>query len=316
MRLREIEQVLNNEKDNILLFDDLSITNSGHVNVEKYPIFIQSVINIEKTGLIDAEVELLNEKKIFLVTQYPTIRFSKESFEALQKISKIIYFKVIGALFVIENAFHNSEEDEKSLIISLPEESNFEFETYAYIIEELNTIFSLLSKTRYFENDESVKFKNFDIGTNWIVLLFENIESVIFFSQIVSLVLVTSQVFKSNKVLDKQLEAIELDEEDKRQYQKAIREINLNMYRSKAEQVTNGEATPEELTHIAKAMEKTSNLYSAGVGFTESINASIEISKSFPNLTTQKELQVPTFLGDIKKISYDSSDENDNSDNA
>lgn len=312
MRLREIQHIIENNIDVIHKFSTIKSKPNTHMSIEGYNDFMRSIRNLEKTDLFSSDIEDLVKEELYLITKYPNIRFSSENVVQLTKIANNIYNKCLGMINLIDNAFHETKENSDSLVVSLPNRkiTTKEFEN---IIVEFNSLLKLLSIHPEFKQQD-LEVENLDIGSEWLVIALQSAAALGFFGSIINMTLIISQNIKSNKILDKQLESIELDEDLKASYKKASQKINIQVYESGAKRIieeSDVEDIPENISQLASALAKANELISLGVSFDSSINASKEISEHFPKLIEQQSKSLFNQLESLKLIENNQSDKSE-----
>lgn len=309
MRLREIQAVLEKNIDIIFEFTIIDSKTNSHTHIGEYSKFMRAIINLEKTGLFTDDIDDLAEEELYLITTYPSIRFSNEKVVKLTKIANNIYNKCLGILALIDSAFHKTKENSDSLVISLPNRK-ITIKEFENIIVEFNSLLKLLSIHPDFKQQD-LELENLDIGSEWFVVALQSATALAFFGTVVKTTLTIGQHIKTNKILDKQLESFELDEQLKASYKEASQKINLQVYESAAKRIieeSDVEDIPENISQLASTLAKANELISLGVSFDSSINASKEISEHFPKLIDQQTNSLFKQLESLKLIENNQSD--------
>lgn len=315
MRLREIEKIINENIQQLAIPLSVKIEPNAHTIVEDYNSYIQAIINIEKTNLINPFIKELDEHDLFLSTSATRIRFEGKNITYLKDFSKRLISYCEGISTVLNHSFHGKRESEYSVVVSLPDKE-INYNQITNIHEKLDEVFKLLNFHKEFDED-NITFKNFDIGTNWEVISLSSVAAVTFFGNIVTICLFIQQRIKSNKILDKELESINIENKIKQRYLETNQEINSKIYRDYAEKLVKGEDdienAPETITNLAMAFQKMNELNELGVSFESSINASKEIANTFPPLIEQKSKSTLDLLTQVDRIESNQSD-SDNKD--
>lgn len=303
MRLREIQAVLEKNIDIIYKFTAVESKPNTHVHIGEYGEFMRAIMELEKTELFSDDINDLSKEDLYLITNYTNIRFSNEKVVQLKRIATNIYNKCLGMLNLIDSAFHKTEENSDSLVISLPNRK-ITIKEFENIIVEFNSLLKLLSIHPEFKQQDS-ELENLDIGSEWIVVALQSATALAFFGTVVKTTLTIGQHIKTNKILDKQLESFELEDQLKASYKEASQKINLQVYESAAKRIieeSDVEDIPENISQLASALAKANELISLGVSFDSSINASKEISEHFPKLIDQQTNSLFKQLESLKLI--------------
>lgn len=173
------------------------------------------------------------------------------------------------------------------------------------IVKQLNKTFKILSHFDDFNSDK-IKIQDFDIGTNWIVLLLGTSWAVDLFGKIVATIQEARARGLIIKSLEKQLDLIHLEAEEKQQFNNTIAKINSSIYEQAAEKLIDEndlEKSEELVSRMSKALEQVHSLHEAGVGFQPGINSALEVVESFPTLEDQQSLDLYKNIESLNKIS-------------
>lgn len=304
MRLREISEIMN---ENIGPIRDILKSkqeiNNNYYNVENYSKVLKAISNISKTGLIDLDMKQLEKDDLLLLSGSGKVRFSPDRFAKLSLSLNSILIKILTIDELVGQSYDSFEERPESLIVSFPDRP-LSLPELSEIVNNLSKTFKLLNDFEPFNNDE-IKVQDFDIGSNWLIILFGTSLAVKIFGQIVF----TAQRIQINglskRFLEKQLENIEMEEKDKNAFIKQAREISLNTYRPLAEKIITDndlESTDELITQMGRILEQVQSLNEQGVGFKSGINSSIDVANSFPSIEQQKSSDVLSQLSSLKQI--------------
>ncbi|NRE83860.1 hypothetical protein [Enterococcus faecium] len=313
MRLREVQKIIN---ENTIDLANLKVesSTSGNSQIKKilgYNTFRKSIINLLETNLFPQEKEIIDKEQWLPSSASDSMSYGVNSYNNFMKIVQQVKYKSEGIITIISQNLHSESEDSNSLIISLPDRE-LSFDEFSETILILKDTFKLLRGLKEFQTD--VVVENFDVGTNWLVVSLLSSTAVTLFGKLVSLVQRSQVGTRQIKALDKQLESLDLDEQVRATVRESQIKANQAIYTKLTEQFLTSNNLSEQaeiITQMTKVTENIDKILSMGVGFEASVSASIEVSKSFPDLKEQKLLDSTKIIDSLKKIDHSTENEED-----
>lgn len=297
MRLKEINNIFQDNIDNLRIdFNTTTISSNQEARILNYGLAIQAIESIRATKLIDREVKKLKELN-FPFNDNNDIEYVTNGYrmELFFEINKRIKLKGEVINDIVSKSYHSSSDDEKHLLIALPNRKS-DFKDFSAITKNLNQIFKLLSVFDEFKEQEVI-LEDFDIGSDWLVLLFSSAAAVGIMAEIITIAVKVSAQIHNTRVMIKGLETISIAEDEKQKMIKASSEMNQKLLSGYAEELLKeGERDSEKITQLAKAIELTNDLVTQGLSFEVPKLASEEIRKNFPTTAEQNVLDITKLL--------------------
>lgn len=313
MRLREIEKIIELNLPVIKASIKPAVSGNEYYKFENYISVYKSINNLRKIGHIENEYEQLVQKELITIGELDNLKIIGTRFNFLMSILRDINKKSSAIQDIINNHF-KEPESESSLIVFVP--SNMEFNSFSDSIKLLNKFFDLISDEKDY-NKSNLQVKNFDVGTNWIEIL-TNPNFIILIGLLLSASQSLYQQIQTNKLIMKQAESTEMDQKFMEDYKKNIMNIQLNLCDNLARKIVEEQdlnKSNEFLEQYKKAILIGTDLLEKGISFEPSINASIEVLKSFPTTNAIELLETTSkkAIAGIKTItsSNPESEEND-----
>lgn len=302
MRLREVQKVIENNLPQLYDMKFEYVNNSGYKTKNYSDVFL-SVINIEKLGFIDTQYNTLIQHNLLVnSSKSDSVIFSQEKRDIYIRIINQIIYKSEACLALIKQNLHSENENENSLVVSLPNR-DLSFNEFDDIVKTLDDILRLLAIIPEFQSE--IKLSNFDVGSEWLVLSFLTDKAVKIFGRLTSIVQRTQVGIRQSKALDAHLETLELDAKTLSDFKEATAKANAKINEDLARRFLeeeNLDNTAEILGQMTKVIENTDKLMNIGVGFTSAITATNEVANTFPPLNEQKKLDKVKALETIKQI--------------
>lgn len=303
MRLKEIHNILINNREPIIDSLGLSVAQDKFVHVKEYKNLLDAISTISKTKLIDVEIADFDAKSLSVMYTGNTVKFTIDRYKDFSDILKRINIKIEAVDTLVRVLYDDYEERDDTLVISMPDRS-MKIDDFNKIISKIDETFDILTMFPEFKT-EQINISDFDKGSNWILLILGSIAALTFFGKIVLI----AQQIKMNglniKHLEKQYEKYGLEQDAQHQFLEAARQISTGIYRDAATKLIDEneiEKTEENLTYLAKAIEHVRSLNEMGVAFKAGINSSIETTRSFPPISQQKELDMNKQIDSILNL--------------
>ncbi|WP_203269061.1 hypothetical protein [Streptococcus uberis] len=308
MRLKEINRIFWENIPNLKFSLNRDISATEVAQILDYAKAIGAIENIRKTGLIEREVEEL----IFLNFPFnsnsdATYETSGVRIKSFVEINKKIVNKGEVIKDIVEKSYQSPVDNEHNFLVVLPNRPT-DLKQFKEITSDLEKVFSNLSVFDEFKN-QNVILEDFDIGSNWMILLFQTAEAVTLFSTIVSAAIAINGQIQNYRILKKGLETIDIAETEKQAMLKISSDINQKFLESFATEILENEnPNPEKIAHLSKAIELTNNLVVQGVNFEVPKIASDEIRKNIPSTDYQKTLDTTKLIERQLQITEDKED--------
>jgi len=283
MRLREIKQIL---EENV---DKLKVNNSSDVGGAKYEItnfqdLYVAIRNIEQLAFIEEDIAHLDKMTSIFHDKSAKVIIDGTGLKNLNEIIKVIKLKVDTVIMAIDVAL--PEQNPNSVSIKLP--SYTDLSMVSDFIKEIDTILNLTLVDQYKGN---VKLQNFDTGSNWIEIILQNKDAVIFLGAIVGC---TIKFMQSSYLQWKQTEhtinALNTNEEAKQLILKSLGDTVNFQAQSHASALMkdfNIESSHQEYhTELSYSIQKLAELMSHGTQIHTALNAPEETKEAFPDAKT------------------------------
>lgn len=307
MRLREIQKIIS---DNIETLESLNTEQSSSagqviITITEYSELRSSILNLLETGLFKDEKIAIDEEQWLPSSASNKMPYGKNSFDAFKVVLDHIAYKAEGMLTLITDNLHSDNENSDSIVISLPNRV-LTIEEFTDVLITLKDTFKLLKILKEFQTD--IIIDNFDVGSKWIVTSVMSSMAVSLFGKLVTIVQRSQVGTRQIKLLDKQLEYLDLEEETRNSVRDAQLLANQAIYANLAEQFleTNDlEAQSEIISQMSRVVENVDKVLSMGVGFEAAISASNDVAKTFPTLKEQKLLDNIKVVDSLKQIDHD-----------
>ncbi|MBP1045283.1 hypothetical protein I6N96_03265 [Enterococcus sp. BWM-S5] len=316
MRLREIQKIID---DNVPIirqmgFEEFKIANDRYVRVTNYTNFRKGLINLLETGLFEEEKELIDEKLFLPSSASDTNSYGYKSYESFIECANRILTKSDAMHTLITQNLHSTNEDDKSLVISLPEHE-MSFYEFTDIIQNLKETFKLLAILDDFQNEPIVE--NFDVGSKWLIASFISSKAVGLFGRLVATIQRNRVANRQVNSIDNFLDSLSVTEEAKQKYIEVNTEIYHAFCRKLADDYLSSNDLPQQeeiLSQMAKVTENLDKVLNMGVGFEAAVTASNEVAETFPSLESQRLLDQTKLLSSLKQLGHqsESSDEEAN----
>ncbi|HEL1749258.1 TPA: hypothetical protein U1324_000492 [Streptococcus suis] len=291
MRLKEINKIFQENVNNLRTdFKNDNISSQQEAQILDYGLSIQALEAIRTTSLIESEVKELKELNFpFNDNNDKEYVTSGHRMKLFFDINKRIKLKGEVIKDIVSKSYHSLNDNEKHLLISLPNRTS-DFKDFSAITKDLNQIFKLLSVFEEFK-EQDVILEDFDIGSDWFVLLLSSAAAVEIMARIITIAVKVSAQIHNTRVMKKGLETISLAEEEKQKMIQVSSEINQKLLSEYAKELLEvDEFNSEKITQLAKAIELTNDLVTQGLSFEIPKLASEEIRKNFPTFSEQNAL--------------------------
>ncbi|HEM3878422.1 hypothetical protein Q7V72_03490 [Streptococcus suis] len=291
MRLKEINKIFQENVNNLRTdFKNDNISSQQEAQILDYGLSIQALEAIRTTSLIESEVKELKELNFpFNDNNDKEYVTSGHRMKLFFDINKRIKLKGEVIKDIVSKSYHSLNDNEKHLLISLPNRIS-DFKDFSAITKDLNQIFKLLSVFEEFK-EQDVILEDFDIGSDWFVLLLSSAAAVEIMARIITIAVKVSAQIHNTRVMKKGLETISLAEEEKQKMIQVSSEINQKLLSEYAKELLEvDELNSEKITQLAKAIELTNDLVTQGLSFEIPKLASEEIRKNFPTFSEQNAL--------------------------
>ncbi|HFU4486201.1 TPA: hypothetical protein ACGPAZ_000345 [Streptococcus suis] len=297
MRLKEINKIFQENVNNLRTdFKNDNISGQQEAQMLDYGLSIQALEVIRTTSLIESEVKELKELNFpFNDNNDKEYVTSGHRMKLFFDINKRIKLKGEVIKDIVSKSYHSINDNEKHLLISLPNRTS-DFKDFSAITKDLNQIFKLLAVFDEFK-EQDVILEDFDIGSDWFVLLLSSAAAVEIMAKIITIAVKVSAQIHNTRVMKKGLETISLAEEEKQKMIQVSSEINQKLLSEYAKGLLEvDELNSEKITQLAKAIELTNDLVTQGLSFEIPKLASEEIRKSFPTFSEQNALDNTKFI--------------------
>jgi hypothetical protein len=285
MRLRVLKEILEESAEHLQISQ--KELGSGRHEVNNFPELYQALKNISEFKFLQDEMKQLNSMTIFHDKSSRVIVDSNE-FNVFNNIVRSILIKIISVVEAIEEAI--PEQNENSVSIKLPNYNQLS-EIHSFI-KDLDTIINQSLIDQY---KGPVKLQNFDTGSNWLEIVFENKDSLIFFGGLVhySALLVKGHYLQS-KQMKNRITTLEADEQAKQLILTALD----NSVKAQAQFYANAlmndfnisESQHEFHSSLTHNIEKFADLISKGTEVHTALNAPDEAQERFPSPTETQSL--------------------------
>lgn len=297
MRLKEINKIFQENVNNLRTdFKNDNISGQQEAQILDYGLSIQALEVIRTTSLIESEVKELKELNFpFNDNNDKEYVTSGHRMKLFFDINKRIKIKGEVIKDIVSKSYHSLNDNEKHLLISLPNRTS-DFKDFSAITKDLNQIFKLLAVFEEFK-EQDVILEDFDIGSDWFVLLLSSAAAVEIMAKIITIAVKVSAQIHNTRVMKKGLETISLAEEEKQKMIQVSSEINQKLLSEYAKGLLEvDELNSEKITQLAKAIELTNDLVTQGLSFEIPKLASEEIRKNFPTFSEQNALDNTKFI--------------------
>lgn len=308
MRLKEINRIFWENIPNLKFSLNRDVSATEVAQISDYGKAIGAIENIRETGLIEREVDEL----VFLNFPFNSnfdaaYETSGVRIKSFVEINKKIMYKGEVIKDIVEKSYQSPADNNHNFLVVLPNRPT-DFKQFKEITTDLEKVFSNLSVFDEFKN-QNVILEDFDIGSNWMILLFQTAEAVTLFAAIVSAAININVQLQNYRIFKKGIETVNATETEKQNMLKTYSEINQKFLDSFATEILENEnPNPEKIAHLSKAIELTNNLVVQGVNFEVPKIASEEIRKNIPSTDYQKTLDTTKLFERQLQITEDKED--------
>jgi hypothetical protein len=287
MRLREIKQILD---ENI---KELKVDNSSDLGNAKYEIknfhdLYVAIRKIEKLGFLQEDIAILDTMQTIFHDKSEKVIVDNNGLNKLKERVNLIRLKVDTVIKAINEAL--PEQDQNSVSIKLPNYT--ELSQVSNFIKEIDTI---LNQTLVDDFKGNIKLQNFDTGSNWIEILLENKEAVLFLGAIVgSTINFIQSSYLHWKQTEHTIKVLNTDEEARKLILKSISDSVKFQAQSHASALMkdfNIDASHQEYhTNLTYSIHKLAELMSKGTEIHTALNAPEDTKQAFPDAKTTQSL--------------------------
>lgn len=312
MRLREINEIFKQNMPNLKInVNEGATLNSTQVyQFEKYKDNLNALLEIEKTGMIDEEIDSLrrlNANLYFTTDGNITVKGSELS--EFIEISKKVYFKGQAINKIAESMYTASSENPYNLFVKIPVGSGeLTLTDFSEIITKLEKSIEPLSKFDEFKDPETIKIDGFEKGSDWLILLFKTVVALELFGRLITIATKIGMQVLNAKTFIKSAQLVSAKQDYDQNFFDKISQANLGIIdkyiideiNSDGEGKNNLEA--EQISAASKVVLILNDLMNAGVSFDYATTASEEIRKNFPDISAQDALNSLQTLKDLKRL--------------
>ncbi|KQL36247.1 hypothetical protein AN960_16630 [Bacillus sp. FJAT-25509] len=279
MRLREIKQILE-ENVNFLRAEYKEI--NGKYEILAFQEIYKAIRNLENLGFLKEDIEYLESMDTIFHDKSQRVIVDGTGLTTFATKIDIINLKVVAVINAIKEAL--PEQDQNSISIKLPMYT--ELKEVSIFMKEIDMI---LNQTFINEYKSSIKLQNFDSGSNWIEIILENKEAIIFMGGLVnSAINFLKSSYLSWKQTSHTIKMLETEDNARQLILKALEENIKMQAQSHASALMKDfnidESHQEYHTNLSHSIQKLAELLSKGTEVHTALNAPEETKQAFPDV--------------------------------
>lgn len=286
MRLRTLYEKIENELPHISGVSSTPTNNAGIMKIERYGESITCLQNLRKLIDIEDIIQNLEKKGLFRLGNSITMQ-NNDSSTYIAALNN-----VIGRCKTIEKVIneHVPEDDDKSIIVKLP--TYDQYSEFASSQIELAHCFKLLKILPELEKEPTLS--NFDVGTDWIRIIFDTFQAAANFATVITAVIDFNKQHIDKKLGELEVLSLQIDLNTKKEIQEAMNKETLSAYTALAHKITkkiqDEDLDPEDLQKLVKSLQGLSTILNSGMSFHAPITKDSTTPFSLPTKEEQNNL--------------------------
>lgn len=301
MRLRDIQNRINENIDNLIVGNKPINNDSQNLKIDGLEKFKTHFINIENIKIFEKDIKQLKETEAIFFTSEDSISLPKN--EANRFVTRLNNLKTKLSTFNEGISSIIPTQSENSISIKLPKINDLKelVDTSA----KLDKIFNQLLVNNY--DSSEAKLQNFDTGSEWYEILFTSATGLWLFTKVIHAVILIQRESIKNKDLE---ENVRLKSTTNNAYENILSQMreltkkDINDVKEKEiEEIlskvgTTKEEDNEYYNRVKFAIDETSKFIDKGMQFFPSSTATQEVKDTLPDFTKDLENMLP----ELKKL--------------